>query len=427
MQQTRKIIVISYHYPPKPGIGGVRISGLTKYLARNGWDPIVVTPSSESISIPSYPIRVIETKKKDRLAKFQQLIGQDRIEKNYSNSYVNSSSSYLGRLKLKLESFVKWLITFPDRYYGWGNYALEAINNLLITEQIYAIISSSNPFVAHIIASKIKRKNPQIRWIADFRDLWSQCHYLEISRLQRKIMQLYEKVILRNADILVTISEPLSQILQSFYKTKTVYTILNGFDPDEIVRPSITDKFEIVYTGQFYKGKRDPELLFKAIAGLIKEEKIAPDKIEVNIYGPKVGWIDLLSEKYGLQGIIKQHGIVNRKDVLVYQAKAQMLLLLGWDNPMDYGNYTGKIFEYLLARRPILAIGYSDGVVNDLLRSIGAGKSASTCTQVRDILIEYYNEYLKYGSIRYYADESRLSQYSQIEMGRRYNDLLISL
>jgi hypothetical protein len=162
----------------------------------------------------------------------------------------------------------------------------------------------------------------------------------------------------------------LADTLKQCYRDKKVHTIINGFDPD-LQNPGagVSDKFMIVYTGVLYQGKRDPEPLFQAISELIKSGKVCSSDVKIQFYGTDDEWLINDIKKYKLENVIKVCGSISREESILEQRKAQVLLLLTWNHPAEKGVYTGKLFDYLAARRPILALGIPGSVIEGLLKS----------------------------------------------------------
>ena len=183
----------------------------------------------------------------------------------------------------------------------------------------------------------------------------------------------------------------------------------------------ITDKFTITYTGTLYQGKRDPSKLFKAINELISENKIDKNDINIRFYGKQEDWLYKDIEKYNLKDVTNYYGFVSRNLVVTKQRESQLLLLLLWDNPKESGVYTGKIFEYLAAQRPIIAIGPSvGGVVKDLLEETGVGIYTSSIQELKEYLLQCYFEYKAKGRVLYNGRRGQIEKYSQREMARTF-------
>ena len=245
----------------------------------------------------------------------------------------------------------------------------------------------------------VKRK--KIPWIADFRDLWTQNHYYKYSGIRRFFEKRLELDTLSSANALTTISHPFSEKLKEFHKNKKVYTITNGYDPEQI-NPKIplTKKFSITYTGKIYKGRQDPEPLFRVLKALIDGKNLDPETIEVDFFGYHEGWLTSDIKKYQLENVVRLHGQISRKESVQKQRESQVLLLLTWNDPHEKGVYTAKLFEYLAAGRPILALGLPGSVVTDLLNQTHAGVNVSSDAEIKEQILKDYREYKENGFVR---------------------------
>jgi hypothetical protein len=314
---------------------------------------------------------------------------------------------------------------YPDPQKGWRHFAVQAGEDILRQQNIKAIISTSPPVTTHIIAKRLKDEF-KIPWVADFRDLWTQNYYYPYSPLRKRVERKLELKTLAAADALVTISQPAADDLRSLHKQKPVHSIPNGFDPAEVntIPGNLTDKFTITYTGNLYPGKQSPEPLFAALHDLITDGSVDASDIEVRFYGPEAGWIDKQAERYGLTDMVKQFGMVPREIALNKQRESQLLLLLKWNDPKQRGAYLAKIFEYLAARRPVLAVGGFPDVVSELLNETKAGISAQAKEDVKAPLLRLYQEYKSAGTISYSGDEAETSKYSHREMAKKFASVL---
>jgi glycosyltransferase involved in cell wall biosynthesis len=421
----KKVLIISWKFPPDPDVGGLRIHGLAKYLSEFDWEAMILTTILPSN--PDAEFRVIQTPYYDVIASWKKRFGlkpEEGVKKKYGiTSHKNKKS-----LVDFILNFLSEIIAYPDAQKGWYKYAVKAGSEILENEDIDAIISSSSPVTCHLIANELKNKY-KIPWIADLRDLWTQNHYYQYSPIRKFIERRLEIRTLSKADSLVTVSKDLAETLRTLHKEKRIYTIRNGFDPQEvnILHGDLTNKFAITYTGILYQGKRDPSKLFKAIQDLNSEGKINPNDVEVRFYGPKEDWMEKEIEGYGLQDIVNDYGVISRDFALEKQRETQVLLLLLWDHPEEIGVYTGKVFEYLAAQRPILAIGGPKGVVKDLLAETNSGMYATSVDDVKKALEEYYKEYKRKGNIEYKGERTKNDKYSQKEMARRFAEVLDTL
>ncbi|HOJ12206.1 MAG TPA: glycosyltransferase [Clostridiales bacterium] len=450
----KKVLVISYYYPPRPGVGTNRIRGLTKYLHRFGWEPVVLTTELGEGEWAPYA-KVIETEFCSRIGIIKKFFGfkdgiglqqQIGINKKRKNGIVNRFFSYL-----------KDFIAFPDEFCTWIKKAEKIGMQLIDNEKISVIISSSSPVSTHLIASRLSRKKG-VPWVADLRDLWTQNHYHDHTLIRRIFERNLEKRTLRYASALVTVSEPYAEQLRLLHGNKDVYCITNGFDPDEVsdycpaektvseitpediviedtvtedivtadtaVGDTIEGRLLISHTGSLYDLKKNPGPLFKVIRKLIDNGYMDRSKIQVNFYGPFCHKLEELIKVYKLERIAVQHGIINRNLSMEVQRKSSVLLVMEWDNPGEEGVYTGKIFEYLAARRPILAIGVRGGVLRDLLNTTRAGVYATSEIQIEEFIKRWYEECINGTQPVFIGDKDKINEYSHVNMAGKYSELL---
>ena len=254
----------------------------------------------------------------------------------------------------------KYVLSYPDSTKGWTSFALAAVQEIRRQNlKIDAIVTTSPPISSHLIGREAKNILG-CPWIADLRDLWTQ----NLGEHTSNLLQIgLEKRTLRQADGLVTVSDPWATRLERRYPEKKIWSITNGFDPDDFVSPPppLTEEFSISYTGELYAGQRDPTLLFEVLSDLIQDGTIPASELRVRFYGRIEPWLPALVEKYGLKEVVAINGPTPRLEAVAHQRESQVLLLLPWSNPKETGHHSAKLFEYLAAARPILAIGGARG------------------------------------------------------------------
>ena len=424
----KKVLIIANLSHTSP-----RIPGLAKYLPEFGWEPIILTGPNSKEGLHQSPneifkkCRVIQTlcpnvvaslKKSLRLnpdREFQEQIGIPLFIRRKKKSFVD-----------KLITFTKEIIIYPDGVKNWKFLSIKAGSELLERENVKAIISSSSPVTSHIIAKELKQKY-KVPWIADLRDLWTQNHYYQYSRVRKFFEQKLELKTLKLANILVTVSPLWTERLKELHKRKTVHTITNGFDPEKVNIPPavLANKFTITYTGGLYAGKQSPSKLFLALKELIADKKINPTDIKVRFYGPKKEWLEKEIEDYQLSGIVKQYGLMPRDISFQKQRESQILLLLNWEDYRERGWYPLKTFEYLSAQRPILSIGGSgDDVVKKLLSRTKGGVYSKEIEEIKGYLGKFYLEYKQKGRVNYGGEIEEINKYSYREMAKKFANTL---
>src|ERR1700693_2832494 len=318
----RRILLIAFYYPPVETVGSVRPAALAKYLPSFGWEPIVLTPKVEGAYRQSK--LVIETEYRDVLEDWKDRLRLDRklgVHEQFNLPLAKKPGSALPHTRLL--NFAKYLLTYPDPYKGWIPSALEALHKIRRQNlDITAVVTTSPPISSHLIGRQA-RSILGCPWIADFRDLWTQ--NLGAHNFQQLQVGL-EKRTLKHADALVTVSEPWSSRLQEHHPGKTIYTITNGFDPDDYCSPppALTRSFSITYTGKLYAGQRDPTILFEVVRDLIEEEAIPAGDLSIRFYGGVEPWLPILVEKYGLNRVVELNGPTPRGAVMEHQRESQV-------------------------------------------------------------------------------------------------------
>jgi glycosyltransferase involved in cell wall biosynthesis len=403
-----------------------RIPNIAKYFPEFGWQVIIITaPVGKK---PDLQCRIIETGYRDTFGFWKRLFQLDQnedirgeVKKRLGAISNNSIVDYF----LTLGGAV---INYPDADKGWTSFALKEADKILQHEEVDAIISSSSPVTCHIIAWNLKKKY-NLPWVADIRDLWSQNHNYGYGPLRKFFDKRLELKTLSNADVLITVSQPWVKKLNLLHIGKKIFSITNGYDPATLNTSPIelTTKFTITYTGIIYEGKQNPIQLFSAIHDLIIEKIMDPDDIEVRFYGSTMPWLDIKINQYGLLDIVKQYGRVPQQIAIEKQRESQILLHLTWEGQGERASYSLKLFEYLAAQRPIIAIGLGNDMTEELLFETKSGFYAPEKDDIKTVLTEMYMEYKKEGTIGYYGDMNKINTYSYYDLTKKYGDILSTI
>lgn len=422
----RKVLIITHLAQSYP-----RIIGLAKYLTHFGWQPIILTTpfNDDLLERYGYPRefrtenRIIET------PGYVSTYGSDKV------SSLKSRHGFIYNMyrKKSLKPFFRFLYKryteirdFPDSDKEWKHFGIKSADDYLLHDKIDAIISISPPVTSHLIAKELSKKYA-ISWIADLGDLWSQNINYPYSRFRKIFDKRIEKDALRYAGALVTVSEPWSRILRTLHKNKEVYTIENGFDFDETDenKVGLTSNFTITYTGQLYGKEQKHWKFLIALSDLVLEGVIDRNDVEVRFYGRKNELLENDTEKYGLKNVVKQYGIIPRGECLVRQRESQILLVINWESLGESGAQSCKIFEYLAAKRPILACGgLGNDVVERLLNETNAGFYCASIDNIKNVLKTLYVEFKTDGKVNYNENLINASKYSYHEMTRKFAKIL---
>lgn len=398
-----KVLLITYYFPPTNVIGALRVGKWSKYLSDYGIEPYVLTFESDA-RVAGLPVeisenRVFRTGYSGFVKKVQKRIKSNAVESGgkASDTPVENSGRNVGFVKLLLRTI--WLkltskitdVRFPDRAFPWYFSAVEEAYKLHEEHQFDAIISSLGPATSHLVAYRMAKKY-KLPWIADYRDLWTQNHVDKRNFIHTAIERYFEKRFIKKASLLTTVSEELAESLRALHK-KPTHVIQNGFDETDFEGPALqpaVDGFNVLYTGMIYVGRRDPSLLFEAVSQLKTKNAKFYEEINLIFYGADRKVISDLAKAKGVEDKVVLHDRCSNAEAIMKQRAADVLLLLEWDNPAAKGVLTGKLFEYLGAKRPILAIGPSDGAISKVLSETNAGKLFKTSDEIVDWLEMIY-------------------------------------
>jgi len=356
----KRLLLVSYYFPPLAGSGVFRPLRLAKCLPRSGWRVSVVTVSARA--------RVL---KDDTLS--AEVPGETRVERTFS---LEPRLALLALGKVGLRGLARraqrWLMV-PDDQRGWVPFAVRASLRLLEAAPHDVVLSTSGPTSAHLVAREVRRRSG-VPWVADFRDEWTTNPYLRYpTAWHRRLNRRLERAVLSEADRVVCVSNPWLDNLRGLVprEPESKFRVLpNGFDADHfpalpVGRP---DRFRIVYTGTFY-GHRSPRVFLEAVRRVVDEGRIPRDDLEVELVGHTAGAEGLADLPDGTVRIVEQQP--HREALRRLGEAAALLLVIPPEG--GAGNHTGKLFNYLAAGRPLLALAPEPNVAADLIRESGSG------------------------------------------------------
>lgn len=282
-----------------------------------------------------------------------------------------------------LYGIISFLLKYPDSHYRkWYKNGLSECERMVKEFKPDLIVSSSSPITAHLIARKVSKIN-KIKWCADFRDMWSLNHNHQGGFIGRYMDAILEKRVIRDADIIITVTPDWKETLTTFYKRK-VYCISNGFDDNfyngsdkEINQQS---EFTITYTGNIYKESQERNL-----KNLIYALKDSDNNIKFNIIGPNDRWIVKTIQENAADDFITLIPPVNQSQIAKIQENSDINVLFGWNNKKGIGWYPLKMFEYIGAKKPILYINGDDFSEHAALKLLQTFSFCSTVSSIYEI------------------------------------------
>ena len=401
-----RILIVSWYMPPSNTMGAMRLGKLAKYLLSRGHDVRVLSardvPRPQTLPLEFPENRIVRTRWSDvnaipaAAARLKQRLirnrraGEGEARENRAGAKESAvpgsgaePQSPRGALH-RLSNLYAGLINLPDANIGWLPYALFAGRRLMRGWTPDLIFASGPPFTTLIVGHLLARLHG-VPWVAEFRDRWVDDPYYPLPPWRRRLEDWMESWLVSSAAALTTVSEPWAADYSAKYG-KPVAVVYNGYEPDDYVdacpaaRPMDGDQLRIVYTGRIYPGRRDPTPLFAAM-------RRVGSGVRAEFYGAQVSRVMPLAEAQGVADMVRVHPHIPYEQSVKVQRQADILLFMQWSDPREQGNVPGKLFEYLAARRPILALGLEDGVPANIIRERGAGYLANGPDEIAKHLV----------------------------------------
>ncbi len=395
----QKVLVIAYYWPLAGGPGVQRWLKFVKYLKDFGIEPVVYVPEN-----PNYPI--VDDHLAHEIPKDIQILKQPIVEPYKWASMLSKKKTKTissGVIQEKEPSFVEKLLLWirgnlfiPDARKLWVKPSITYLSEVIEEQGIQTIVTTGPPHSVHLIGMGLKKQH-QIEWIADFRDPWTTIGYHSKLRLtkasQRKHKEL-EHIVLNTSDKIIVTSNTTKQEFEKI-TTKPIRVITNGFD-DNLGEIQMDRLFTISHIGSLLT-RRNPKSLWKALQELTTENEAFKKQLRIQFAGV-VGEEVLQSVKAcGLENCVVQLGYLPHNQILEVQRKSQLLLLLEIDSEETKGIIPGKLFEYLNAKRPILAIGPREWEGGTIISETNSGEvfAPEDSAALKNVLLDWFELYQK--------------------------------
>lgn len=377
-----------FQFPPLGGMAVSRTYSLAKYWTRLGHDVKIVTPQKYIY------MGDINFDPKDDYIDNADIVEVDFAKWLTRRFDINQEKTVKTQQKQKiyLNTIQKVIRKIRNNFIGnsfdfnflWIENLYEISDNILKEEKYDLLFTSFSPQASFVVGSRLKKSYPDLFWVADYRDMWTQNHILKMNFLIKSYQKIKERKVLKDADIISTTSDSFAQALSHFHHRDMdeIVVITNGYDKEAFLKldkkPFFNqDKtFRIVHVGTIYKDSRDPSPLFEAIKRLSNEKIIKKGDFEVIFYGD-VGDLKEIIERYNIDEYVKIAGSLNKNDALRAQRDASSLLLLHSlddDSLSARGMIPAKVYEYIYAKRYIFGVGFGgDNFTAALIQNSGAG------------------------------------------------------
>ena len=381
----KKVLLIATDFPPLSGTNIRRSLKLVKYLPRFNWEPIILTISTKGIELydRSSLEDIPKTIKVYRAFWFNFFAFVNRkwvnkINKHNTSEYVLQKDNLIVRLFGYVCTILRRYLFIPDIFINWLPFALFKAIIICRKENIDLIYSTAPCYTNHLVGYCLKKITHK-PWVTDYRDLWSDRPFRVYSTLfRKKVENRMDKIVLANSNSIVVVSEPMKNFLLKKHPwliSKKPIVIPSGFDSDDMSSDITCNggqnkRLTIIYTGNLYIGQ-SAQLFLESLGQLMTSCSSFRRRVGVDFYGliaadEKSKMLEII-KKYNMDENVRLKGVVSRKVAIEQQKKADILLLIIGQGINSDGIFTGKIFEYIEAKKFIFTVA-ADGVAAQLIK-----------------------------------------------------------
>lgn len=429
----KRVLIVTYYWPPSGGSGVQRWLKMSKYLPEYGWQPVIYTPEEGEYPILDASLEkdvapeaeIIRRPIVEPYTLYKKFLGIKKSE-SVKVGFIKENRKKLGWK----ENFSRWIrgnCFIPDARCWWVKPSVNYLKSYLKVHPVDAIVSTGPPHSMHLIAMKLKEATG-IHWIADFRDPWTEIDYYGDLRLTRWADRKHHRLeyeVLTKADKVVTIGWDCAKGLGRL-GNRNVCVIPNGFDWEVDAKPKeilLSQEFTLTHLGIVTPSRNAPQL-WAALKELKEEDETFGKKLKISL----VGQIDqsVLENLYavGLKENTEIVPYIPHEQIQQAQGASQVLLLLVNNTPNAKGILTGKIFEYLASGRPILCIGPEDGDAARILSETKAGVTVSfeDKEKIKEVVKVLYHKYLE--KALPFNNSKEIEKYSRKAQAEEYAKLL---
>ena len=400
----RRVLVITYYWPPSGGSGVQRWVKFAKYLPSEGWQPVIYTPENPELTsidnslsqeIPNCA-EIIRTHITEPYGLYRRIMGKG--SSTDIQTMVTPISSGRKSFKQKLSLWIRGNLFIPDPRVWWVRPSVRFLKKYLKEHPVDVIVTTGPPHSMHLIGQKL-HNSLGIPWIPDFRDPWTKMYYLKhlpLSRRTRRKLLRQEQGVLDDATEVLTVTP----LVQEDYASRTgtpVAMITNGYDAEDFEAEAVPDgNFNIVHTG-LLAADGNPTALWEVLGEKAAADETFRKRLRIRLVGKTDKEIYDCISAAGLTDNLVDVGYTDHITA-VREQKAATLLILPLRHDPDYKPILpGKLFEYLASRRPILGIGQEDGAMARVILPAGAGTVLDwgEKARIRDFIELCWEKYLQ--------------------------------
>ena len=423
----KRALIITYYWPPAGGPGVQRWLKFVKYFREFGVEPIVYAPEN-----PNYPL--VDEKFASEIPSDIEVLKQPinepyRFAKLFSKKKTKQmSSGIISKKEIsaveKLMLYVRGNFFIPDARVGWVKPSVKFLSKYIAENSVDVVITTGPPHSLHLIGMQLQ-KDLNVKWIADFRDPWTTIHYhksLRLNKASERKHKALEASVLKSADI-ITVTSPTTKKEFEMIAETPIEVITNGYDISGKIDFEMDSKFSISHIGSLLS-ERNPEFLWKVLAEICKEDTSFKNDLQFKFAGAVSDDVKQSLENFQLMENCEVLGYVSHSEALRLQHKSQILLLVEINSAETRAIIPGKLFEYLAAKRPIIALGPKESDIEGIINETKSGKFFSYWDddELKTEILQLYKDF-KNGELKI-ASEG-IEKYSRRELTRQMASLIL--
>lgn len=425
--EPKKILIITYYWPPAGGPGVQRWLKFVKYLPDFGIQPIVYIPEN-----PTYPI--IDENLVQEISEKAIILKQKIFEPYQLASFLSKnktkkiSSGIIPNQKKQsfLDKAFLWIrgnLFIPDARVFWVKPSVAYLEKYIVENNIDTIVTSGPPHSLHLIGLELKQKL-DLKWFADFRDPWTTIGYhksLRLSRFAAKKHKALEHQVLNTADTIIVTSKTTKTEFEAI-TNQPIAVITNGYDTENVEKQTLDSKFSLAHIGSFLS-ERNPLILWESLVELLNEIPDFKSHLEVKLIGAVSQEVLETISQFGLNTYLNNLGYVSHAEAIAHQRKSQVLLLIEIDSEDTKSIIPGKLFEYMVSNRPIVAIGPKGSDFAEIITETNTGVffDYSEKMKLKSVILDFYNLFLE-GKLQ--ANGVGLQRYSRKNLTKELSQLI---
>ena len=433
----KKVLIVAYMFPPIGGIGVVRPVQFAKYLPQFGWEPVILTVAQNAeymadtsllqelpVALKIYRAHSWEPLNGARVKRVASRLEAAPAVPSNGTSAHGQQGSHQARMSQRLRKLLKsfyFSLRIPDDKFGWYPFAVALGKRVIQEEQIDLIFATAPPYTNFLVGKALKVATGK-PLVMDYRDEWTTMQYRDfpLNPVTQTINRRLEQGVVAKADAVITAIEPFADNLRAaalLPPTTPLVNLMNGFDPAHYQRHqpyTPNERFTIVYTGSFYGQRQTPEYFLQGLHALLTRRPALRTALAVRFIGTIFERHARRIAELDLTDVVHSCGVVPHDQAVAAQMAADVLLLVVGKGAGSEMVLTGKVFEYLGARRPILALAPLAGPAAALVRDSATGTvvDAEDVPAISQAIAEYYDQWQE-GRLRYAPCEAVVATYNR--------------